>query len=301
MEKIKLGTRASKLALAQAEIVANKIKTATGLDTEIVKVITSGDKITDKPLYDVGGKGLFVKELEEVLIKGEVDIAIHSMKDIPGIMHSDFEIAATLERRYPHDVLLSQDAQSIADLPKNAIVGTSSPRRIIYLKKHRPDLDIRPIRGNINTRIAKLHNGEYDAIILAEAGMVRLFEEIDNDYCHLIKAEDMLPAVGQGIIALEIRKNDSKMKALCGSINHQKTFDLAMVERAFLERLNADCRTPLAAFARSVEERKIQIDFMLADDNWENILTDSVICDLKDGISNAIIAAEKLQKKLESY
>lgn len=298
MKKIRLGTRGSKLALRQAEIVSSQIKSKIDIEIQIVPITTKGDKIQDKPLYNLGGKALFIKELEENLLKNQIDIAIHSLKDIPGEIPDVFEIASVLERANPEDVLISSIAKSIDDLPKGARVGTSSPRRIIYLKKMRPDLDIRPIRGNIDTRIEKIKNKGFDATILARAGLDRLYGKLDEDICHPITIEELLPAVGQGAIALEVRIGDHASKEIAELAKHQESFDLVSIERAYLSRLEADCKTPLAAYARMLDQSKVQIDFMLGDDDWKKSLFHQEICDLKEGQKLAIITADRLKEKL---
>lgn len=301
MKTIRLGTRGSKLALKQAEIVSNLIEATLNLKTEIIPIITSGDKIQDKPLYEVGGKSLFIKELELALGKNEIDIAIHSLKDIPGIIPDDFEIAGMLERADPRDILVSKIAKNILELPKNATIGTSAPRRIIYLNKIRPDLKCEVLRGNMDTRLGRIKAKDFDAAILAAAGFKRLYGELDADICYPIDPSVMVPAVGQGVIALEIRKDDKRAKDICDQINHKPTWDIVSVERAYLIHLNADCKTPVAAFARDVGDGKIDIDFMLGSEDWKVIVTHNEICDLKDGQKVAIMTADRLRKEIDDH
>lgn len=297
MKKVRIGTRTSRLALTQAEIVSDRIKMELGLDTEIISFTTSGDKIQEKPLYDVGGKALFLKEIEEGLLEDKIDIAVHSLKDVPGIMPGNLEIAGMLEREDPRDVLICENVKSIQDLPKGSLVGTSSPRRIKYLQKLNPDIEIKPIRGNVETRLSKvIQENLFDATILAAAGLKRLYGRVESSFCTLINTEDMLPSVGQGVIALEVRRDDPESKAICRSINHHETFELVSIERTFLERVNADCKSPVAGFVRRIEGDKVRLDFMLSDINWERMVTFSEVCDLKDATNTAIIAAEKLLK-----
>jgi len=282
MHKIKLGTRKSKLALVQANIVAELVKNKLGIECELVHIVTSGDKEKTKPLYDIGGKGLFIKEIEEALLRKDIDLAVHSLKDVPGIISENLEIAAMLEREDPRDVLLCSTAHKIVELPYGARVGSSSPRRIIYLRKLRPDLEITTLRGNLDTRYNKIVDGEFDATVVAFAGLKRLYGELDNSICHPISINDMLPAIGQGVIGLEIRRDDDMMREICAQINHQLTWDLVSAERSFLEHLEAGCRTPAAALAVATEDG-MKVAFMLANDEWQNVITHSDNCGLKDG------------------
>lgn len=298
MKKVRIGTRSSRLAITQAEIVSDRIKIETGFDTEIISFTTSGDKIKEKPLYDLGGKALFLKEIEEALLQDKIDIAVHSLKDIPGRMPDMLEIAGMLEREDPSDVLVCEKVKSIKDLPKGSIVGTSSPRRIKYLKKLNPNIEIKPIRGNVETRLSKVMDKYYDATILAAAGLKRLYGRIESSFCNIIDIEEMVPAVGQGVIALEIKKVDSESKRICEAITHKETFELVSIERIFLERLDADCKSPVAGFVRRLKDSKIKLDFMLADKNWKKMESISKVCDLKDARNAAIMAAEKLLKDI---
>lgn len=276
MQKLKLGTRKSKLALIQANIVSSLLKTKLNIDSEIVGFCTSGDKIKKSALYDIGGKGLFIKELEEALLNKEIDIAIHSLKDVPGLIDDRFEIAGMLAREDPRDVLVSKQAKSIMDLKPNAVIGSSSPRRIAYLKKIRPDLEIKVLRGNLDSRMNKIVSGEYDATFLAFAGLKRLYGKIDEQICNIISDEVIIPAVGQGVIGLEVLKGNEDIKSICQQINDQETFDLANIERIYLEKLDASCRTPTAAYAKRLRGGKvIHISFMFADDNWDNIVSEA--------------------------
>jgi len=263
---IKIGSRKSKLALIQANLVSSKIQDLfPEAICEIVPIITSGDQILDKNLYEVGGKALFLKELEEQLLNNKIDIAVHSLKDAPGILPEGLVIAAVLEREDPRDALISKKYKTLQDLPKNSKIGTSSPRRMSIIRKIRPDLQVVQFRGNIDTRLTKILN-ESDGIsgaILAVSGLKRagLF---DPAYCHPISEEEMLPAAAQGIIGLEIRENDQKIQDICSRINHLPSWILAIAERSFLEYLDASCKTPMAAFAK-YENDQIVARYMLSD------------------------------------
>lgn len=258
----------------------------------IVPIITTGDKITDKNLYDIGGKALFLKELEDQLLDNQIDLAVHSLKDVPGILPEGLAIAAVLERLDPRDCFVSMQYKSIDELPIGSVIGSSSVRRKVILQQQRPDLKIVQFRGNVDTRITKLQNQEVDATILAIAGLKRagLF---DNSYCHPIEPEKMLPAAGQGIIGIEIRSNDQNMRDICNTINHQDTWHLALAERSFLTYLDASCRTPLAAYA-VLDGKKIIARYMLSDIEGRSIR----YTELVDSKENASTMGETAAKKL---
>lgn len=262
--QIRIGTRASKLAMIQANIVASNLD----CPYEIIPITTSGDKELSKPLYDIGGKALFIKELEDALLDNKIDIAVHSLKDVPGILPAGLTIAAMLEREDPRDALVSKLSNNIAGLPLNAVVGTSSPRRIAYLKHIRPDLNIVNLRGNVDSRVARIVSGQLDAIILAYAGLKRL-GIAPNEICTPIDVSEVIPAIGQGVIAIETLTCNEHLVA---KLNHKMTFDLMQAERAFLEHICADCKTPAAAFSR-VESGQMIVDFMLASDDLSNMVT----------------------------
>ena len=228
-----------------------------------VPIITTGDKIIDKNLYDIGGKALFLKELEEQLLDKKIDIAVHSLKDVPGILPDGLSIAAVLKRVDPRDCLVSLKYESIDKIPQGGIVGTSSMRRKVILQQKRSDLRIVQFRGNIDTRLDKLQNEEVDATILACAGLIRagLFDPI---YCYTLEVEEMLPAAGQGIIAIQARDDDQDIQNICNKINHLATWHLAQAERGFLSYLDASCRTPLSAHAIFAGD-KIKASYMLSD------------------------------------
>jgi hydroxymethylbilane synthase len=263
--KIKIGTRESNLALKQTNIVIDAIKKYMNIDCEIVTYKTTGDKILDKNLYDIGGKGLFLKEIEEALIKDEIDIAVHSYKDVPGTTDSRLEIKALLEREDPFDVLLSYKAKSIMELPKNSTLGTCSPRRKVQVLKIRPDINVIEIRGNVETRIKKLTEGHLDSVILAGAGLQRL-NLFNSAFCSYIDPDIMVPAVGQGVISIQVKTDRKDLDHIFQNINHLNTYTLSFIERQFLENLNADCNSPVGCFAR-IKDDIIFVDFMFADYN----------------------------------
>jgi hydroxymethylbilane synthase len=247
---IRIGTRGSKLALAQAHEARNRLISAHGLDEdaiEIVPITTTGDRVRDRPLAEIGGKGLFTKEIEEALFSGAIDLAVHSMKDMPAAIPEGLEIAAYLPREDARDALLSPVAKRIADLPQAAVVGTSSVRRAAQLLRRRPDLKIVPFRGNVDTRVRKLEAGEVQATLLACAGLNRLGLVLPQ--ATPLAIEEILPAVAQGAIGLEIRVDDETTRKLIAAINDRPTETRVICERAFLAALDGSCRTPLAGHA----------------------------------------------------
>lgn len=263
IKTIKIGSRKSPLALIQTNLVIRQIKQYFPLiNCEIVPITTSGDLIQNKPLYDIGGKALFLKEIEQALLDKKIDLAVHSLKDVPGKIPEDLVISAVLEREDPRDVFVCLKHKSIEELPQNAVIGSSAVRRKAFIQKIRSDLQIVVFRGNVDSRIKKLMNKEVDATILAYAGLKRL-NAFNPEYCHLIEYKQMLPCIGQGVVAIEVRKNDHAMLEICSQINHIPTFELIKPERAFLEYLDANCCTPIAAYSRYLDEDNIKTDFML--------------------------------------
>ena len=243
---LRLGTRGSRLALAQAELVRDALSKA-GSVCELVSIKTSGDRIQDRPLADAGGKGLFTKELEQALVDETIDMAVHSMKDVPTLLPEGLAIAAVLPREDPRDALLSRKADSFAALAPRARVGTSSVRRAAQVKRLRPDVETVLLRGNVETRIAKLDAGGYDAIVLALAGLKRL--GLEARATAILAASEWLPALGQGVIGIEIRSNDSDTRATLASIDHPPTAIALACERAFQEALDGSCRTSMGGLA----------------------------------------------------
>lgn len=243
-----LATRRSALALAQSRAFARSFMQATpGLEIEELEIVTKGDRITDRPLVDVGGKGLFIKELEEALLENRAHIAVHSYKDVPAEIPPDFAIACVPLRADPRDVLVSTNGVKLMDLPRGARVGTSSLRRAVALHVVRPDLQIVPLRGNVDTRLRKLEEGQAEAIVLARAGLVRL--GIEHRATEVLEPEVMLPAIGQGALAVEIRASDEATRQLLAPLVHRETELCVSAERGVMGSLGADCRTPVAAHA----------------------------------------------------
>ncbi|SFV84128.1 Porphobilinogen deaminase [hydrothermal vent metagenome] len=245
---LKIATRKSPLALWQAEHVKARLEAHhPSLNIELVKMTTQGDQILHSPLSKIGGKGLFIKELEQGMLAGEADIAVHSMKDVPYEIPPGFELGAILKRENPFDAFVSNHFDSINDLPQGATVGTCSMRRIVQLKAIRPDIEILDLRGNVNTRLKKLDDGEYDAIILACAGLIRL--GFEDQIKQQIPEDQSLPAVGQGAVGIEIRENDTEILDLIAPLIDIETTYRVSAERAMNARLEGGCSSPVAGFS----------------------------------------------------
>ncbi len=247
-ELIRIATRKSALAMWQARHVRQLLcDTHAGLEVELVPIVTRGDRILDKPLALIGGKGLFLKELERALLAGEADIAVHSMKDVPAEMEHGLELEVVLERASPFDALVSRDHIQLTDLPVGARVGTSSLRRKCQLLAARPDLSVTDLRGNVDTRLKKLDEGQYDAIILACAGLERL--GWGDRISQRLQPPDWLPAATQGIIGIQNRAGDQRVRALIDPLTHQVSLLQSSMERTVARLLEGSCQVPLAAFA----------------------------------------------------
>lgn len=246
--EIRIATRKSALALWQAEHVKSRLEAAhPGLVVSLVPMVSRGDKLLDSPLSKIGGKGLFVKELETALLEHEADIAVHSMKDVPMDFPEGLGLYCICEREDPRDAFVSNRFASLAELPPGSIVGTSSLRRQTQLLAMRPDLQVRFLRGNVNTRLAKLDAGDYDAIILAAAGLIRL--GFQARITSSLDIQHSLPAGGQGAVGIECRSADSHIQALLAPLHHLDTADCVVAERALNKRLNGGCQVPIASYA----------------------------------------------------
>jgi hydroxymethylbilane synthase len=251
---IRIATRQSPLALWQAEHVAARLQQAfPQLKTELVKMVTRGDKILDSPLAKVGGKGLFVKELEQGMLEGTADIAVHSMKDVPVEFPEGLHLAVILNREDPTDAFVSNQYHSLSDLPSNARIGTSSLRRTCQIKEKFPNAEILSLRGNVNTRLAKLDAGEYDAIILASAGLKRL--GFADRIAAQLTPEESLPAMGQGAIGIECRVDDAEIHDYLKVLHDESTSIRVSAERAMNARLNGGCQVPIGGFAEIINGR----------------------------------------------
>ena len=262
--KIVIATRGSKLALWQAEHIASLLRNRySGLEVELKIIKTSGDKILDVPLAKVGGKGLFVKEIEEALLEGSADLAVHSMKDVPAEMPSGLKLGVIPERDDPTDCYLSKHYPDLDSLPQGSVMGTSSLRRQAQLLAKRPDLEIRTLRGNLDTRLRKLDEDQFDAIVLASVGLKRL--GVGARYQERLGPPEFLPAVGQGTLGIEYVQARQDLDDFLGFMNHRSTFYQAAAERAFLHRLEGGCQVPIAAYAQIMEENLIHFTGLVAD------------------------------------
>ena len=271
MRKIKIGTRASRLALWQAQFVADELKKFfPALEIELVKVHTTGDKILDAPLAKIGGKGLFTKELEIQMARGEIDLAVHSLKDVPTELPAGFRIAAITRRAQPFDALVSNKFSSLAELPSGAVVGSSSLRRAAQVLALRPDIKLENLRGNVETRLRKLDAGEFDAIILAAAGLERL------GYAARIGEllTEIIPAAGQGALAIEIRADDAEIFSAVQKLNDADTCAAVTVERDFLRVIGGSCQIPVGVFAKVVGSR-VEVQAVIASPDGRHVVKDS--------------------------
>lgn len=288
---IHIGTRGSKLALWQAEWVRSELlKAHPTLSVQIMVIKTKGDKILDVPLAKVGGKGLFVKEIEDALLDGKVDLAVHSMKDMPAELPGGLTIAAVPRRENPQDVLVSKRGY-LEDLPKGARIGTSSLRRASQLLFARPDMCIHPLRGNLDTRLRKLDKGEMDAIVLAAAGIRRL--GLEKRITEYLDSDVMLPAAGQGALCVEIRAGDEDTGALVGVLDHAETRTVVLGERAFLHRLGGSCQVPIAAHGR-IEDGRFELSGLVAEPDGSRVFRAASVGPEATSVNIGIELAENL-------
>ncbi len=295
VRELVIGTRGSKLALWQAEWVHGRLRQLEpGLSVSLKRIKTTGDKILDTPLAAIGGKSLFVKEIEEALLRGEIDLAVHSMKDVPTYLPEGLEILSIPEREDPRDVLISRDGVTLDRLAAGARIGTSSLRRQAQLLNVRPDLSIQILRGNLDTRLRKLEAGEYDGIILAAAGIRRLgwtdrvTEYLSPDVC--------LPAIGQGALALEGRADDAFVRDVAARLDHRPTRMAVTAERALLERLEGGCQVPIAAHATIMGESLV-MSALIAGVNGRRLVRDSIQGSVNEAHRLGIKLAERLLER----
>lgn len=275
---IRIATRKSPLAMWQAHYVKDQLlRLQSELKIEILALHTQGDKLLATPLNKIGGKGLFIKELELALLEKQADIAVHSLKDLPYELIEDFCIGAYCQRHDPRDVLITNDAANWQTLPKRALVGTSSLRRQAQLMKLRPDLRVEPVRGNVNTRLAKLDAGQFHALILAAAGVERL--GLNSRIKQYFATEELLPGAGQGAIGVECRRNDEKTLKLLRSINHTKTEIEVRAERAITQTLAGSCQVPLAAFAKH-DDKQLHLTGLVATIDGKTVIQKHAIGDI---------------------
>jgi len=292
--KIRIGTRKSQLALWQANYIAERLR-ELGAEVEIIKITTQGDKILDVPLAKIGGKGLFVKEIEEAMLEDKIDIAVHSLKDVPTILPQGLDIVAIPEREDPRDAFLSVKYQNLNQMKPSDIVGTSSLRRKSQIKILRDDLEIRDLRGNVDTRIKKLQEGLYDGIILAFAGIKRL--GLQEKVKYIFSPQEMIPAVAQGFLGIEARKDDKKINDILQKINHQESYIRASAERAFLKYLEGGCQVPLGAYCE-IKDNKISITGFISDLEGKRFFKEQIEEDFKNSVNQAVELGINLAEKL---
>ena len=289
---IRIATRSSPLAVWQAEYVQQRLEALhEGLRVELVRIKTQGDKILDTPLAKIGGKGLFVKELEQAMQDGRADIAVHSMKDVPMVLPPGFALPVICERHDPRDAFVSPDYADVDALPDGARVGTSSLRRQAQLQARRPDLRISSLRGNVQTRLGKLDAGEFDAILLAAAGLKRL--EMSERIRLALPPEVMLPAVGQGAVGIECREGDATVAALLAPLNDTDTWDRVVAERAMNRRLEGGCQVPIAGYAL-LEGDDIWLRGLVASEDGSEVLRAEARAPRAQGEALGISVAESL-------
>ena len=288
MNKIRIGTRKSKLALWQANFIADQLKKYyPAIEIELVHITTKGDKILDSPLSKIGGKGLFTNEIENQLIDGKIDIAVHSLKDIPAQLKNNFTIAAIPKREIPFDAFVSNDYKNFSDLPLNAKIGTSSLRRRAQILSIRSDLQIFDLRGNVDTRLKKLDDKNFDAIILAAAGLKRLGYE--DRIKEIISPSIILPAVGQGALAIETLADRSDIIDLLKILDDFETRVVVSAERSFLKVVDGGCQVPIGVYAE-ISDKKVTIKAIISSLDGKNIF--------RDKISGSIVDAEILGESL---
>ncbi|WP_024607742.1 hydroxymethylbilane synthase [Pseudoalteromonas sp. TAB23] len=289
---VRIATRKSALALWQAEFVKAELERFhADVRVELVPMSTQGDIILDTPLAKIGGKGLFVKELEQAMLDGRADIAVHSMKDVPVEFPEGLELYTICEREDPRDAFVSNNFANLNELPQGAIVGTSSLRRQCQIKALRPDLDIRDLRGNVNTRLGKLDDGQYDAIILAAAGLIRL--EMESRIADYIEPEVSLPANGQGAVGIECRIDDEVTKALLVPLEHTQTRIRVNAERSMNRYLEGGCQVPIGAYAL-VDGEQVHLRGLVGAVDGSEILRDEVTGHVNDAEELGIELAKKL-------
>lgn len=285
-----IGTRGSKLALAQAEYVQQKLQERYPEHEFTLKIIkTKGDKIQDKSLSAIGDKGLFVKEIERELLDGEIQLAVHSMKDMPGEIPDGLCFADAWEREDPRDVLILREAKSLSDLPEHAVIGTGSKRRAFQLLALRSDLTIVDIRGNVDTRLKKMHEQKLDGIVLAAAGLKRLhMESVITQY---LSTEEMIPAAAQGTLAIELSSQDTELRSMVNAFSDEKAQRIAQTEREFLQQIGGDCHMPIGAYATILADNTIRLQALFGDADGKHLAK----CDVR-GTDPKLLAAAAVQK-----
>lgn len=296
MSQFTIATRESRLALWQAEHVQSLLQ-QRGHAVKLLGMTTKGDQILDRSLSKVGGKGLFVKELEVALEEGRADLAVHSLKDVPMDLPEGFDLACVMEREDPRDAFVSTRYERLADLPQGAVVGTSSLRRVVLLRALRPDLKIEPLRGNLDTRLRKLDDGQYDGIVLAAAGLKRL--GLAARIRHVFEPTEMLPAAGQGALGIEIRSGRADVAAALAPLVHQGTWLCVAAERAVSRGLGGSCSMPLAAHAR-MEGEYLQIEAAWGDPDQAGVLVRARSAEIVADLAQATAVGEHVAARLRA-
>lgn len=272
--RVIVGSRGSALAMAQTQLVIEKLRDLfPQIEFAVMTIKTEGDRWLETTLTQLGGKGVFTKEIEEALLAGKIDLAVHSLKDLPTELPKGVMIGAVLDRADPRDALISREGMKLAELPRGACLGTDSPRRRVQLLAYRRDFQIKSIRGNVDTRLRKLDEGQYDAIVLAAAGLTRL--KLQNRVTEYLSTDLMLPAPGQGVLAVEIREDDERIRKLVASLDHVPTRAAMEAERAFLQHLGGGCRVPIAACAQLAGGRLV-LEGMIASDDATRLFRDTL-------------------------
>ena len=290
--KITVGSRESKLAVIQSNIVIDALKKShPEIDVELLTMKTTGDKILDKTLDKIGGKGLFVKELDKALMDGKADLTVHSLKDMPMQVSEDLPLIAFSKREDPRDVLVLP--KGVDELDRSKPIGSSSKRRQLHLKKLYPDMEVKPIRGNLQTRLKKLDDGEFSAIVLAYAGLKRL--GLEDRVSKVFSPSEMVPAACQGILAVQSRTDFDEN--LLSDFNDEKTKSIAMAERSFVTELDGGCSSPVAAYAEIDDENITLTGFYV--DEYDNQLTKTVTGPMKDGVALGRQLAQNMKRKLK--
>ena len=292
IQRLRIGTRASQLALTQSQWVRDRVQALLpNTEVELVRISTKGDRILDVPLAKIGGKGLFVKEIEEALLAGEIDMAVHSMKDVSTVLPKGLHIGIVPQREEARDAFVSNRYRNLAELPAGAVVGTSSLRRKAQLLALRPDLQMRDLRGNVGTRLDKLDRGDFDAIILAGAGLKRL--HLHARISTLLAPEQMLPAIGQGALGIELRQSDSMLLAQMQPLHHPESAVAMLAERAYLARLEGGCQVPIGAYA-TLSENRLSLTGLIASIDGTTLLRQTRFAPLAEADKLGFELAEEL-------
>jgi len=294
MDKIVIATRVSDLALWQAYHIKDRIEASyPEVEVELNKIVSNGDKVLDKPLALIGGKGHFTKELEDEMLAGNANIAVHSLKDVPTYIPKGLELVAVTKRQDQSDVFLSHKYNSLEELPQGAVVGTTSLRRRMQLLKQRPDLKVKDLRGNVNTRLRKLEEGQYDAIILAYIGLHRLDLLKDIPFTQKLSLDTMIPPMGQAALGIEIVQGDEKIREIAEFLKDDDTFTCTQIEREFISKIGAGCSAPVACNAVKNGD-EICFRVMIGFEDGSNVIHEKVVCDVSESTTLGSDLADKM-------